>query len=258
MAGPHTVEPSPQRTPFIFQAGTSTAGKKFASKHAEAMFIPGMEPHIVKKSVDGIRAQAQEYGRDPRSIKLIVGMLIIVDETDELAREKYEEYLEYADLEGSMALFAGWTGADLSKFDDDQDFKFSGLGGIESMITSWSATVPGTKGVKWTKTRIARELALGGPHPKAIGSAKTVADILQKWVDEADIDGFNISYAVAPGDFEDVIKWLFPELRRRGVFWDDFTVPGGTTRENYQGDGHGPKVREDHPSSKYTWHAENK
>jgi len=37
--GPHLSEPSPQRTPFLFQAGTSKAGKAFGAKHAEAIFV---------------------------------------------------------------------------------------------------------------------------------------------------------------------------------------------------------------------------
>lgn len=255
VAGPFTNEPSIQRTPFIFQAGTSKAGKAFASKHAECMFLPGMEPHIVRKSADDIRAQAIAHGRHPWNIKLIVGMLIIVDETDEKAQAKYEEYLSYADLEGSLALFGGWTNTDLGDFDDDEELRFKGLGGIESMITSWSATIPNSDGIKWTKKRVAVELALGGPHPKAIGSAKTVADVLQKWVDEADIDGFNISYAINPGDFQDMIKYLWPELRKRGVFWDDYAA--STTRENYLQDGQGPRLRRDHPGATYTWRAES-
>jgi FMN-dependent oxidoreductase (nitrilotriacetate monooxygenase family) len=181
VAGPFTNEPSTQRTPFIFQAGTSKAGKAFASKHAECMFLPGMEPHIVRESANDIRAQAAAHGRDPLSIKLIVGMLIIVDETDEKAKAKYEEYLSYADLEGSLALFGGWTNTDLGDYADDDELRFKGLGGIESMITSWSATIPNSDGIKWTKKRVATELALGGPHPKAIGSPQTVADILQNW-----------------------------------------------------------------------------
>jgi alkanesulfonate monooxygenase SsuD/methylene tetrahydromethanopterin reductase-like flavin-dependent oxidoreductase (luciferase family) len=255
VAGPFTVQPSPQRTPFIFQAGTSTAGKQFAARHAEAMFIPGMEPHIVRKSAEAIRLLASEQGRNPRNIKLLVGMLVIVDETDELAQAKYEEYLSYSDLEGSLALFGGWTGADLDKHTDDEDFAFTGPGAIQSIIDAWSSTIPGGKGIKWTKSRIARELALGGPHPKAIGSAKTVADILENWINVADVDGFNLSYAVSPGGFEDMIKWLFPELRKRGVFWSDYAVPQGTTREQYLADGKGPRLRDDHPGSKYKWRA---
>ncbi|KAK7606473.1 alkanesulfonate monooxygenase [Phyllosticta paracitricarpa] len=252
VAGPFTNEPSIQRTPFIFQAGTSPAGKAFASKYAECMFIAGMEPHIVRKSTEDIRARALEHGRDPQTLKLIVGMLIIVDETDEKARAKYEEYLSYADLEGSLALAAGWTGTDFGTFSDDEDFRFTGPPAIQSVVSSWSAAVPGSDGVKWTKKRVATELALGGPHPKAIGSPQTVANILQNWVDEAGIDGFNISYAINPGDFEDLIKWLWPELRKRGVFWEDY--PATTTRENYLTDGKGPRLREDHPGSAFKWH----
>ncbi|KAL2444295.1 Dimethyl-sulfide monooxygenase [Exophiala dermatitidis] len=252
-AGPLGVNPSPQRTPYLFQAGSSSAGKSFATKHAECMFLPGMEIGSVRKSVQDIRELAAQQGRDPTTIKLIVGILIIVDETDAKAQAKYEEYLTYADLEGSMTLFGGWTGTDLSQFGDDDDFQFTGPGAIQSMVSSWSATIPGTDGVKWTKKRVAQELAIGGAHPRAIGSPKTVADILQKWVDETDIDGFNISYAVNPGDFEDVIKYLLPELRARGVFWDDYVA--NTTRENYLQDGKGPRLRSDHPGAQYRWSA---
>lgn len=218
------------------------------------MFLPGMEPKSVKKTVDDIRQRAVDQGRNPSTIKLIAGILIIVDETDEKAQAKYEEYLSYADMEGSLNLFGGWTGVDLDQWDDDEDFKFSGPGAIQSMISSWSATIPGTDGVKWTKKRIAQELSVGGPHARAIGSPKTVADVLEWWVDEADIDGFNISYAVNPGDFEDIIKWLLPELRARGVFWEDYVAR--TTRENYLQDGLGPRLRGDHPGAEYKWPAE--
>ena len=220
------------------------------------MFIPGMTPEAVRKSATDIRQLAVSQGRDVSTIKLIAGILVIVDETDEKAQAKYNDYLSYADTEGTLALFGGWTGTDLDKWSDDEDFKFSGLAGIQSMITSWTATVPGTEGVKWTKRRIAQELALGGPHPRAIGSPKTVADFLQNWIDESTIDGFNISYAVSPGDFEDIIKWLLPELRARGIFWDDYAA--STTRENYFQDGRGPRLREDQPGSKYRWRATDK
>lgn len=221
------------------------------------MFVPGMEPHVVRKNVEDIRRRAsRDHGRDPRSIKAVAGMLVIVDETDELAQAKYEEYLSYADLEGSLALFGGWTGEDLSRLDDDEDFRFTGPGAIQSIIQSWSSTIPGSDGIKWTKARVAKELALGGPHAKAIGSPTTVADILQAFIQEADVDGFNLSYAVSPGTFVDISKYLFPELRRRGVFWDEYHVPGGSARENYLADDGGPRLRPDHPGAQYKWEAE--
>ncbi|OJJ60295.1 hypothetical protein ASPSYDRAFT_55909 [Aspergillus sydowii CBS 593.65] len=259
VVGPHLVEPSRQRTPFIFQAGASKVGKTFATRHAEAMFLPGMHIESVRKSVLEIRQTALEQGRDLNGLKLIVGMLVIVDETDERARQKYDEYLSYADLDGSLALFGGWTGADLGKYADDDDFEFTGPGAIQSVVSSWRATTPGSEGIKWTKKRVAQELALGGPHPRAIGSAKTVADVLERWISQTDVDGFNISYAVGPGDLEDVVRHLIPELKSRGVFWDAAAAEGRTTRENYLGsnftkDG---RLSSDHPGSKYRWKASN-
>ncbi|KAL3472384.1 luciferase-like domain-containing protein [Aspergillus californicus] len=256
VAGPHLIEPSRQRTPFIFQAGTSKAGKTFAAKHAEAMFLPGMHIDAVRKNVLDVRQTALDQGRDLDGLKLIAGMLIIVDETDESAQRKYDEYLSYADLDGSLALFGGWTGADLGKYGDDDDFEFTGPGAIQSIVSSWRATIPGSEGIKWTKKRVAQELALGGPHPRAIGSAKTVADILQKWIAETDVDGFNISYAVGPGDLEDVVRYLIPELKTRGVFWDPLAAEGRTARENFLGtefsDG---RLSSDHPGARYRWRA---
>jgi alkanesulfonate monooxygenase SsuD/methylene tetrahydromethanopterin reductase-like flavin-dependent oxidoreductase (luciferase family) len=218
------------------------------------MFLAGLEPSAVRKSVEDIRARAIEHGRDPNSIKTITGILVIVDETDEKAQAKWEDYLKYVDLEGAATLFGGWTGTDLSKFDDEEDFRFTGPGAIQSLVNAWTATVPGTDGLKWTKKRVAQEIAIGGPHARAIGSPSTVANILERWIEESGIDGFNLSYAIAPADFEDIVKYLLPELRWRGVFWDDYVAT--TTRENFFQDGKGPRLRDDHPGSQYKWAAE--
>src|SRR5690349_9951923 len=70
--GPHLCQPSPQRIPVLMQAGTSKAGKAFASQHAEAIFVAGHSPAVVKKNIADIRAQARDvYGRDPASIKFL-------------------------------------------------------------------------------------------------------------------------------------------------------------------------------------------
>ncbi|OTB03434.1 hypothetical protein M426DRAFT_23797 [Hypoxylon sp. CI-4A] len=252
--GPLASEPSIQRTPLLFQAGTSTAGKAFGTKHAECLFVPGSDPKKVRQSIEDIHKVAVENGRDPTGIKIIVAVTVIVDETDEKAQAKYEDYLSYIDTEGVLALFGGWTGVDLSKFGDDDDFKFTGPPLVQSLATSWSTTIPGTEGVKWTKRRLAKELGVGGIHPRIVGSPKTVADYLQKWQEESGVDGFNLGTALYPADLEDIVKLLLPELKARGLFWDDYAA--STARENYLGDGLGPKLRKDHPGSKYTWHAD--
>ncbi|KAH8805317.1 luciferase-like domain-containing protein [Xylogone sp. PMI_703] len=253
--GPHICEPSRQRTPLIFQAGTSTAGKKFAATHAEAIFLNGHTPELIRTSVDSIRSQAAAIGRDPASIKIVTGLLVIVAETDEAAQAKYAELAKYGDREGALALFGGWSGYDLGKYGDDDDFRFldNAPPAVRSMVNHWAANSP--SGLTWNKKTIAEHLIMGGNGAKLIGSAKTVADGLEHWASVADVDGFNFSYATNPGTMDDIIEFLIPELRRRGLVWEDYAVPGGTLRENYSGVKGNTRLGGGHPGAKYVWKA---
>lgn len=111
--GPHICAPSPQRTPVIMQAGTSTAGKAFAAKHAEAVFVSGHSPAAVSKSVSQIREQAVKEGRDPSSIKFLAKCCPVLGNSVEEANAKFSDYASYGDREGALALFGGWTGVDM-------------------------------------------------------------------------------------------------------------------------------------------------
>ncbi|KAL8791972.1 MAG: hypothetical protein Q9195_005461 [Heterodermia aff. obscurata] len=251
--GPHLCEPSRQRTPLLFQAGTSKSGKEFGAKHAEAIFIGGQLPEKVRTSVDAIRSLAKEkFDRDPRHIKLICGISVIVAETDEAAQAKRQELLSYGDKEGALALFGGWTGIDLSTYSDDEDFRFTKLPAIQSIVNGWASTVPGTDNLKWNKKTIAEFLILGGMMANVVGSPKTVADELERWVAVADVDGFNLSHITNPGSFEDIIELLLPELQKRGIFRSEIEQEGVTAREAYLGT---PWLLEDHPGSRFRWHA---
>lgn len=253
--GPHICEPSPQRTPFLFQAGTSGAGRRFGAKHAEAIFVGAQLPEKTRPAVDAIRDLAEkEFGRGRNDIKIIAGITVIVAETDEAAEVKRQEYLKYGNREGALALFGGWTGVDLAKFTDEEDFRFAGEPAVRSIVDRWAETVPGSKDLKWNKNRIAEYILLGGITPKAVGSPKTVADELQRWIDEADVDGFNLCHVTNPGSFEDIIKYLLPELRRREVFRTKVEREGVTAREAYLG-ASSPFLTSRHYGSQFRWTA---
>lgn len=253
--GPHFVEPSPQRTPFLFQAGVSEAGNGFGGKHGEAIFIGGQTPEGVRKTVDNIRKIAAQEGRNPKHIKVIVGINIIVAPTDAEAEAKRQEYLKYADTEGALALFGGWTGIDLSGYPDDENFLLTDSPRIQSIVKRWSDTVPGTDKLPWTKRRIVEYLSIGGLGAKIVGSPTIVADELERWIQVADVDGFNLAHVTNPGTFEDIIEYLLPELRARGIFRNDVEKEGATAREVFIGS---RRLPEDHPGSKYKWRAGEK
>lgn len=230
--GPHICQPSPQRTPLLLQAGTSKAGKLFAAQHAEAIFVVGHSPSVVAGNIAEIRASAEEqFGRDPNNIKFLTMLCPILGATDEEAQAKYEDYLQYGSEEGALALFGGWTGIDMSKYEDDEELRQVESNAIRSAVEVWSRASATT--AKWTKHTLARHMMIGGMGATVVGSPATVADEMQRWMDEADVDGFNMPYAIFPSTFEDIVELLVPELRRRGLFWDEYAVPGGTYRENF-------------------------
>jgi hypothetical protein len=72
-----------------------------------------------------------------------------------------------------------------------------------------------------------------------------------KWIDEADVDGFNIAHISNPGSFEDVVELLVPELLKRKLMFEDYAVPGGTFRENLLRQPGQKTLRDDHYGSQF-------
>ena len=85
--------------------------------------------------------------------------------------------------------------------------------------------------------------------PVLVGGPSKVADELERWIEDADIDGFNLAYAITPGTFEDFIQFVVPELQERGRYWKDYDA-STTIRERLYGVGH-TRVRADHPAARY-------
>ncbi|KAH9213729.1 luciferase-like domain-containing protein [Leptodontidium sp. 2 PMI_412] len=251
----HIVDPSPQRTPFLFQAGTSAAGSHFASKHAEAIFVTGHAPSVLAPKIANIRALAAAEGRDPKSIKFFCTFTPILGRTDEEAHAKLAEYKKYASTIGGLVLVSGWTGIDFSKLPlgkkiTEEDSKEAHkVTSALSAFTTTSENVP-----EWTPEVVAEMASIGGLGPVSVGSPSTVADELERWVREADVDGFNLGYVTTPGTFEDVVDLLVPELRRRGLYPqapEEDAVPL-TAREKVYGAGQ-KELRSDHTGSRYKY-----
>ncbi len=240
--GYHLCEPSPQRTPLLYQAGASGAGKAFAAQHAECVFVAAQTMTLLKAYVADVRAQAAQAGRDPREILTYNLVTIIVDETDRKAEAKFKEYQSYASYDGALVFMSGWSGIDFGQYAPTDPVKKVETNAIISMVDHLTG---GTK--SWTIEELARWGGIGGFGPVFVGSPSTVADILQEWVEQTDVDGFNLAYAVTPETFEDIVGFLVPELQKRGAYPKAYRP--GTLREKLFG--RGPHLPSGHPAAGY-------
>lgn len=121
--GPHICQPSLERTPVLMQASTSSSGKRFATKNAEAISVAGHSPSVVAKSIKEIRALAKGFRRQEPSLKFLAMICPVLAKMEEEAKAKYEDYLSYASTEGAFTLFGSWTGIDLAQYGDDEEFR---------------------------------------------------------------------------------------------------------------------------------------
>lgn len=196
--GPHIVHPSPQRTPLLLQAGTSRAGKLFAAQHAEAIFVSAHSPTVVARNIAEIRQTAGDtFGRDGAAIKVLALVTPVLGATEDEARAKLADYRRYASHEGALALFGGWTGIDLDQYGDDEELRQVESNAVRSTVEAYARFSPAN--AKWTKHTVAEHVSIGGNGPVLVGTPAQVADGLEAWVREADVDGFNFVSVCLPG-----------------------------------------------------------
>ena len=230
--GAHLCEPSPQRTPVLYQAGASSRGREFAARHAECVFTAGPTAAIVKKGVQDLRERTKNHGRNPEDVLVYTVFTPIVGKTEEEAQQKYEELKKYISYEGALALLGGWTGIDFSKYEPDQTLEYIESNAIQSAVEVFTKADPEKQ---WTIRELATFVGIGGRGPVTVGSPEQIADEMEYWVNEAGVDGFNIAYTLAPGSFEDFIELVVPILQERGLVQTEYQP--GTYREKLYGEG---------------------
>ena len=242
--GIHLSEPSRQRTPVLYQAGSSGKGQAFAGRHAECVFVSSPSKPNLAPTVRKMRQATADQGRAPSDVLIFAMMTVVVAPTDKEAAEKYEEYRRYASYEGALTLLSGFTGVDFSSCDPDEPVKHIRNDSIHAAMDRFTIGDPSRS---WTVGQVAEQLGVGGSGPKVVGSPQTVADQLEGWIEEVGIDGFNLNYTVEPEGMRDFVDLVVPELQNRGAFKSDYAQ--GTLRDKLFG--RGPLLQAPHPAAAY-------
>ncbi len=239
--GPHLVDPSPQRTPVIFQAGASSRGRDFAAKHAESVFTTQHSLDACKAYVADVRARAEKFGRDKNSLLFLPLIMPIIGDTEEAAEEKLQALVELVSYEGTAALLSGHPGIDFSLYDSDQYLESIETGAIQHAMDRYTKD----PNRKWTLREAIKFHGLGTGPFRFVGTPEKIANQLEEWIRVADVDGFNVAQAYSPGTLEAFVEKVVPVLQERGIYRQDYE--GETLRENLFGQG-AKYIREDHPA----------
>jgi alkanesulfonate monooxygenase len=237
----HLAQPSPQRTPVLYQAGSSGAGQAFAAKHAECVFVSGPNAAVIGPRVAKLRAAVHAAGRAPETCLVFALATVIVAETTDAARQKHAEYKTYIDHEGALTLLSGWVGVDFAGYAPDQNVEYVENDAGRAALENFTKADPSRA---WTVREVAEHVAIGGMGPVFVGSPADVANAMEIFIAQTGVDGFNLAYAVLPESFSDIVELLIPELQRRGLYKTNYTR--GTLRQKLFGAG--ARLPQSHPA----------
>jgi FMN-dependent oxidoreductase (nitrilotriacetate monooxygenase family) len=227
IAGPLNIARPVQGWPVIVQAGASDSGRQLAAEVAEVIFAAGGPMANACAYYADIKSRAAKAGRDPALIKILPGALVTVAESDEAAREKRALLDSLVHPDSGMGALSIALGVDARGFD------------LDAPLPDIPETNQSQSGRQRVMERARREnltvrqlaVALGGYGGLSFtGSAKSVADEMQAWLEAEACDGFNIMFPTIPGGVEDFVRLVVPELQRRGIFRREYE--GSTLREH--------------------------
>ncbi|MFV0259957.1 MAG: LLM class flavin-dependent oxidoreductase [Acidimicrobiales bacterium] len=232
--GPHLCEPSAQRTPVLFQAGSSDRGREFAARHAECIFVVSSGAGVAKVKAD-VERRAARYGRRPGEIRVFQGVTPVVGGTEAEAKAKEADLRESLSIEGGLAHLSGTIGIDLGGEDLDRPIDTLDLNAMTGMVKAMAEAAPDRT---WTVRDVAARQMTG---QFMVGTPEQIADRLETLAENG-ADGFNLVSTVTPGAFVDFIDGVAPVLQARGRMQTDYQ-PGPLRRKLF---GH-PRLPAHHP-----------
>jgi len=228
--GPFTVPRSAQGHPVVIQAGASGRGTRFAARWAELVFTAYHDLESGKKSYAALKEAIAQKGRDPSKVKLTNLVWTVAAETKSEAEDKWALADSLVNETDALSLLAEVMNYDLSKKGLDDPFTDAelaelsgGQGHIDVVVRVTGRKNPTVRDfMEVTRRGHARDPFVGGP--------KEIADRMEQWFVEGACDGFVISATHVPGTYEEFVKFVVPELQRRGLFRKEYT--GSTLREH--------------------------
>ena len=242
--GIHTSEPSPQRVPLLFQAGSSADGRNFASQNAEAIFIAAHNPRGARAVVDDLSSRLAAKGRRPSDVQYFAHRNYVIGSTEAEARRKDARTQEILSSETTLAFSSSTMGVDLATIELDApvgDFQTNALQG------QFKALAEAAPDKRWTF----RDVVTYVTRNRFVGTPEQAADELEDWR-AAGINGMNVTLMTGTEDMYDFLEHVTPVFKQRGLMQKEYAP--GTLREKFFAGTRsesGPRINARHPAARY-------
>ena len=219
--GTLNVPPSLQGRPLLVQAGASGPGRGLAASVADLVFAQAATIDVAQDYSWDIRERAKAAGRDPDTVKILVGLVPLLGRTREDALEKAAELDALIHPELAVTLLAEVLAIDLTAFPIDGPLP-SLEGSSNKSQTAVDAIATKAREANMTIRQVATWLASSMGHHRVAGTADDVADSMQEWFEAGACDGFLISPLIYPHGLSEFADQVVPILRKRGLFRTDY------------------------------------
>jgi FMN-dependent oxidoreductase (nitrilotriacetate monooxygenase family) len=229
--GPLNIERSPQGHPIIIQAGGSAAGQELSARSADLVFsVVNGDPASAKAAYDSLKQRVIRNGRRPEHLPILPGVMPIIGETDEQAKEQLSKLQNWLNSTNALTLVSARLGHDISSYPLDgpvPEFPQTQAGQAFSQALFEMA-----RREKMTLRDLYNVTAAARGHWVIYGTPKRIADIMEDWFVSERADGFVVMPAHFPGAFDDFVDKVVPELQRRGLYRKEYS---GTTLRDHLG-----------------------
>ena len=228
--GPLNIARSPQGRPIIAQAGGSEAGMELAARTAEVVFSLASNIDRNRAFYKNVKDRMPAFGRDPEDLKIMPGLVINVGETEAEAQAKVDYLIDKLHPDVGRLMLSEFLEADLSGVPLDKPFPMDRLPeaprGSRALFDELVDFVKSGK----TVGELIRHYAEKHTGNGITGTPKQIADFMEEWFETRAADGFILMFPTLPASLDDFVRLLLPELRRRGLFREEYE--GKTLREN--------------------------
>ena len=235
VAGPLNMPRCPQGQPVLVQAGSSETGRRFAARHADAVFTAHMARATAQEFYADLKRLAAAEGREPEHVLILPGLSPMIAGTEAEAHRLAREVNELSDPEvGRKRLSGRFGGHDFSHLPLDRPLSPEDFPPPESVEAARSRTEVILNLVRQNRPTL-RELLgyLAGArgHFTTAGTPEQIAELIEDWFTDGAADGFNIMPPLLPSQLDAFSDGVIPLLQRRGLFRKEYV--GNTLREHY-------------------------